>query len=87
MTAIKDRLFQLFTRQRTTRWFEDKTGIERYRWSNIKSGKSRLSDTEIEAVVELFPEYALWLVSGKTAPEVGQISPTQPEDAPSEQHE
>ncbi len=72
---IKDRLISLFNSERTSVWFETKTGIDRYRWGNIRNGKARLTDAEIEAVCEIFPEYALWLVSGKVAPEAGQTSP------------
>lgn len=72
---IKDRLISLFNGKRTSVWFERETGIDRYRWGNIRSGKARLSDAEIDAVVKLFPHYALWLVSGEIAPECGQISP------------
>ena len=54
---IKDRLMSLFQGERTTVWFERETGIDRYRWQNIKSGKARLSDAEIEAVVKVFPKY------------------------------
>jgi len=72
---IKERLITLFTEKRTSAWFEKETGIDRYRWGNIRNGKARLTDAEISAVVELFPNYALWLVSGKIAPEIGQISP------------
>ena len=72
---IKDRLISLFDSKRTSVWFEKETGIDRYRWGNIRSGKARLSDAEIEAVVGLFPQYALWLASGEIAPECGQTSP------------
>ncbi|MDH4651413.1 DNA-binding protein [Pseudomonas sp. BN606] len=72
---IKDRLISLFNRQRTTTWFEKQTGIDRYRWQNVRNGKARLSDAEIEAVVALFPQYAYWLVTGSIAPEIGQVSP------------
>lgn len=72
---IKERLISLFDKDRTSVWFEKETGIDRYRWGNIRSGKARLSDAEIEAVIELFPHYALWLASGKIAPECGQTSP------------
>lgn len=72
---IKERLISLFNNERTSVWFEKQTGIDRYRWGNIRNGKARLSDTEITAVVELFPNYALWLVSGEIAPEIGQTSP------------
>jgi hypothetical protein len=72
---IKERLISLFNNERTSVWFEKETGIDRYRWGNIRNGKARLTDAEIEAVCEIFPEYALWLVSGKVAPEAGQTSP------------
>lgn len=71
----KERLLSLFSRERTSAWFERNTGISRYRWANIRNGKARLSDAEIDAVVALFPQYALWLVSGQTATECGQTSP------------
>jgi len=72
---IKERLISLFDSKRTSVWFEKETGIDRYRWGNIRNGKARLSDAEIEAVVKVFPQYALWLVTGTTAPECGQTSP------------
>ncbi len=45
------------------------------RWSNIKRGKARCGAEEIEILGQMFPEYALWLISGKVAPEAGQTSP------------
>lgn len=72
---IKDRLLSLFQGERTTAWFERETGIDRYRWQNIKSGKARLSDAEIEAVAKLFPQYAYWLMTGEILPMAGQVSP------------
>ncbi|GEM_PF-1262579 len=54
--------------------------VETYTLPTVKIGrrrviKARLSDAEIEAVVKVFPQYALWLVTGTTAPECGQTSP------------
>ncbi len=72
---IRDRLISLFNSKRTSVWFEKETGIDRYRWGNIRSGKARLSDAEIDAVVKVFPQYSLRLVSGEIAPEIGQTSP------------
>lgn len=72
---IKDRLLSLFQGERTTAWFERETGIDRYRWQNIKSGKARLSDAEIEAVAKIFPQYAYWLMTGNILPNAGQVSP------------
>ncbi|WP_313465125.1 DNA-binding protein [Pseudomonas nitroreducens] len=72
---IKDRLITLFNKERTSVWFEKETGIDRYRWGNVRNGKARITDAEIEAVVAIFPQYALWLVTGEIAPESGQTSP------------
>lgn len=41
----------------------------------MRNGKARITDAEIEAVIALFPQYALWLVTGEVAPESGQTSP------------
>jgi DNA-binding Xre family transcriptional regulator len=56
---------------------EELTGISRYTWSNLKNpAKSReIKEDEIEAIVKLYPQFALWIVSGKTVPECGQTSP------------
>lgn len=76
---IKSRLIELFNEERTSAWFEKETGIDRYRWGNIRNGKVRLSAAEIEAVIKVFPSYALWLASGEIAPEIGQTSPAYDE--------
>jgi hypothetical protein len=55
---------------------ESRTGINRYTWQNIRNKPERaLKTEEIEAVVQLFPEYAYWIMTGLTIPEAGQISP------------
>ncbi|WP_371916536.1 helix-turn-helix domain-containing protein [Pseudomonas sp. PIC25] len=56
---------------------EELTGISRYTWSNLKNpAKNReIKAEEIEAVVKLYPQFALWIVSGTVAPEAGQTSP------------
>jgi hypothetical protein len=56
---------------------EERTGISRYTWNNLKNtARNReIKAEEIEAVVKLFPQFALWVVSGQIAPEAGQISP------------
>lgn len=72
---IKERLISLFDRERTTTWFEKQTGIDRYRWQNIRNGRARLSDAEIEEVIKLFPQYAYWITTGEILPEAGQVSP------------
>ncbi|SEB17844.1 DNA-binding protein [Marinobacterium iners] len=48
---------------------------EYVRWQNIKRGKARLGIDEAEALSKIYPQYALWLLTGNVAPEAGQISP------------
>lgn len=56
---------------------EQRTGISRYTWNNLKNtARNReIKAEEIEAIVKLFPQFALWVVSGQIAPEAGQICP------------
>lgn len=56
-------------------WLEERTGVERKRWANVKSGRARLLATEIQVLSDIWPEYAYWLATGLELPEVGQISP------------
>ena len=45
------------------------------RWKNLRHKKVRLSTEEVEVLVKIYPQYALWVASGQTAPECGQTSP------------
>lgn len=45
------------------------------RWKNIRHKTVRVSSEELDVLVRFFPHYALWLASGKVAPECGQTSP------------
>nr|WP_043254325.1 hypothetical protein [Pseudomonas knackmussii] len=45
------------------------------RWKSVSKGAVRVSTEEIDVLVQIYPQYALWLASGNTAPEVGQTSP------------
>ena len=45
------------------------------RWRNVSQSAGRVSADEIDVLVQLYPQYALWLASGQTAPEIGQTSP------------
>ena len=55
-------------------WLEERTGIEAKRWHTIKQRKV-MRTSELDAVTELWPEYAYWLVTGNEMPEAEQISP------------
>jgi len=53
-----------------------KTEIGATRWRTVRYDKrTRISTQEATALVEMFPQYALWLASGQIAPECGQTSP------------
>jgi hypothetical protein len=53
-----------------------KTDIGSTRWKTVRYDKrTRISTQEIEALVKMHPRYALWLTSGRIAPEAGQTSP------------
>ncbi len=56
---------------------EERTGISRYTWNNLKNpARNReIKAEEIEAIVRIYPQYALWIVSGIIHPDCGQTSP------------
>lgn len=45
------------------------------RWLNVSKGAVRVSSEEIDVLVSVFPQYALWIASGQTIPESGQTRP------------
>ena len=51
------------------------SGIPVSVWRNAIYGRNRVNDELITAVDEIWPQYVYWLVTGRTLPECGQISP------------
>lgn len=45
------------------------------RWKNVSKGKIRVSTEELAVLAELFPQYALWLISGRVEIANGHLSP------------
>lgn len=45
------------------------------RWRNVSKGAVRVSSEEIDVLVSIYPQYALWMVTGRILPESGQTSP------------
>ncbi len=76
--SIKERALALIeVKGVSPKQLEGLTGIDRYRWQNLKNKEGQKATEEhLEALVGLWPEYAYWLVTGKTLPKVGQIEPT-----------
>jgi len=71
---IRERLLKLIeVTNKKPKELEQLTGIDRMSWSNLKRRMIRVHGEHIEAAAALWPEYAYWLVTGKTQPEVGNI--------------
>lgn len=59
-----------------------KNKIAGTRWRTVRYDKrTRISTQELNMLIELYPNYALWLASGNIAPEIGQTSPEYDEAA------
>lgn len=55
---------------------EARTGISGRRWQNVVQGRQRASDDMLEALGRVWPQYAYWLMTGKTDEANGHTSPT-----------
>jgi len=75
---IKDRVITLLKKTgiRATE-LEERTGISRYTWNNLKnpSRTREIKEEEITAIGSVYPQYRWWILTGETMPEVGQTSP------------
>lgn len=45
------------------------------RWKSVSKGAVRVTTEEVDVLVKVYPQYALWLASGQIAPDIGQTSP------------
>lgn len=53
-----------------------KTGTEKPRWGTVAhNSKVKIRLEDMDALIEAFPEYELWLWKGEIDPAAGQISP------------
>ncbi len=76
MTMMRDRIIELFdTLELTSKKMEELTGIDRYKWGNIRGRKQKVNEDYLEALNEHFPQFSYWIMTGQTIPEAGQISP------------
>ncbi|OEC38492.1 DNA-binding protein [Pseudomonas sp. 1D4] len=79
MDAVRNRALQLI-RAVGPKHLSELGGKNYERWRNISGGKIRISTDEVGILAEAYPQFALWLISGRTEPENGHISP---DDVPS----
>jgi hypothetical protein len=54
---------------------EELTGVKAASWKAICEGRMRANEEHLEAIGNLWPEYSLWLLTGKVDPRAGQTSP------------
>lgn len=65
---IDDRIRKLLNnKDLTTEEISKITGIKYGRWTTIRKKDGRSRSEEIQAISEIWPEYALWLTTGKTS--------------------
>lgn len=66
------------TEELTQQQFSDLTGISLATIKNYERGRFEVGLKVIDAVLEVerFEKYMMWLMKGKTAPELGQIAPS-----------
>ena len=73
---MRERIIAILEHKKlTAKKLEEASGIDSEKWYALRKGGRRVNEDDIKAIVDLAPEYALWLVSGKIAPECGQTSP------------
>jgi len=49
--------------------------IPHSRWLSVTYKNVRMSTEELEVLRKMYPQYALWLISGEVQPDCGQTSP------------
>lgn len=74
MESIEERAKQLISKAGFDRLIRE-SDIGHARWKSVRYRNIRISTNELEVLEQVFPQYALWLISGRIAPEIGQTSP------------
>jgi len=54
---------------------EELTGVKAASWKAVCEGRQRANEEHFEAIGVAWPEYSLWLLTGKTQLELGLTSP------------
>ena len=78
MDPVRNRALQLI-RTIGPKHLSELGGKNYDRWKNISGGKIRISTEEVGILADAFPQYALWLISGRIEPQNGHISPAYDE--------
>jgi len=54
---------------------EEITGVKANTWGHIRAGRQKANEDHLAALGSAFPQYAYWLMTGKTDEEHGHTSP------------
>jgi hypothetical protein len=58
-------------------YMEAQTGIRASTWQNFDRGRQRANDEMIEALGRVWPQYAFWLMTGRTDVAHGHLKPRE----------
>lgn len=53
----------------------EQTDIPGSTWHNVRYVKQRINEDHLEAIRDMAPQYAFWIMTGATLPEAGQVAP------------
>lgn len=72
---LKKVIDRRFTQKRASAELAAVTNVSAAMWNHVYHGRTKPSAEHLEHICRLFPEYTLWIMTGKAAPEAGQTSP------------
>lgn len=80
-SAIRARVAAVVTAKtephRKFKHMEELTGVKAASWKAVCEGRQRANEEHFEAIGAVWPEYSVWLLTGKAKSEVEQTSPQQ----------
>jgi len=78
-SAIRARVAAVVTAKtephRKFKHMEELTGVKAASWKAVCEGRQRANEEHFEAIGVAWPEYSLWLLTGKAQSEIRQTSP------------
>lgn len=78
-SAIRARVAAVVTAKtephRKFKHMEELTGVKAASWKAVCEGRQRANEEHFEAIGAVWPEYSLWLLTGRIRAEIEQVSP------------
>ncbi len=73
--GIGNRVRGLLSVKGVDKTLHNETDITYDTWRNVKYDRQKVNEKHIDAVCEVFPKYRLWVQTGGTDEQVGQMAP------------